>query len=348
MSQSLRSLSDQQVLDNTDSIVVQDRKLTLRLLEHLHEIERRQLHLKRGFGSMFDYCTHHLRLSEPAASRRIRTARVLARYPRLHDFLESGDINLTTASMVAKILNPGNADLILERIKGKSKREVEDILAELAPQTLLPPDRVHPLVVPVTSDARIAPVTVAGDREKSPNTAETPQPAEKETPQFKRMARVEFTAHEELMVKLDRIRSLASHRLSMNASFEELIDFMSEYFLRREDPEARHLRRELRGSTQESMANMPASNSAPRVPSNSARHIPAQVRDEVLVRDKRCTYVGPDGQRCQSTAVLQVDHINPVAMGGAGEVDNLRVLCGPHNRLESERLMGQRRKSTVT
>jgi len=62
----------------------------------------------------------------------------------------------------------------------------------------------------------------------------------------------------------------------------------------------------------------------------------------VFARDQRCTYVGPDGKRCDSTHVLQVDHIMPVARGGAAVIGNLRLLCAEHNRLESERLMGKR------
>ena len=29
---------------------------------------------------------------------------------------------------------------------------------------------------------------------------------------------------------------------------------------------------------------------------------------------------------------------------GAATIDNLRLLCGPHNRLEAEKLMGVRRR----
>jgi hypothetical protein len=61
MFESLRSHSDHKILTDTDAIIVQDRKLTLRLLVHLHEIERRKLHLTRGYGSMFVYCTTQLR-----------------------------------------------------------------------------------------------------------------------------------------------------------------------------------------------------------------------------------------------------------------------------------------------
>ena len=75
--------------------------------------------------------------------------------------------------------------------------------------------------------------------------------------------------------------------------------------------------------------------------SNNPRQIPARLRDQVFARDKRCTYVGPNGKRCGSVHVLQIDHIKPVARGGASTIDNLRLLCAHHNRLESERLMGR-------
>jgi 5-methylcytosine-specific restriction endonuclease McrA len=61
----------------------------------------------------------------------------------------------------------------------------------------------------------------------------------------------------------------------------------------------------------------------------------------VFVRDGfRCSYVGPDGRRCTATVALQVDHVLPIARGGASTRDNLRILCAEHNRLEAERMMG--------
>ena len=72
-----------------------------------------------------------------------------------------------------------------------------------------------------------------------------------------------------------------------------------------------------------------------------ARHISAGLRDEIFVRDGgRCTYVGTRGRRCSSRQALQVDHIRPVARGGSGTRDNLRLLCAYHDRLEAERMLG--------
>jgi 5-methylcytosine-specific restriction endonuclease McrA len=70
-----------------------------------------------------------------------------------------------------------------------------------------------------------------------------------------------------------------------------------------------------------------------------SRHIPQAVQDEVFARDHgRCSYVGPDGVRCDSTWNLEIDHIRPFAGGGVHSIDNLRLLCAKHNNLEAERI----------
>ena len=68
-------------------------------------------------------------------------------------------------------------------------------------------------------------------------------------------------------------------------------------------------------------------------PKPARRRIPKSVREEVTKRDGgRCRFVGPNGQRCDSTHELQIDHIRPWARGGDSSLENLRLLCGAHNR----------------
>ncbi len=73
-----------------------------------------------------------------------------------------------------------------------------------------------------------------------------------------------------------------------------------------------------------------------------SRYIPASVRDEVFARDgNRCTYVSPQGKRCNSSWNLEIDHIIPYARGGGNNLENLRLLCPRHNRMEAERVYGR-------
>jgi hypothetical protein len=80
MSLPLRSVSDHEILSRTQQLVSQERKMTLRVLLHLNEIERRKLYLTLGHASMFDYCTAGLGYSTAAAVRRIQTT-VIVRFP---------------------------------------------------------------------------------------------------------------------------------------------------------------------------------------------------------------------------------------------------------------------------
>jgi len=74
-----------------------------------------------------------------------------------------------------------------------------------------------------------------------------------------------------------------------------------------------------------------------------SRHIPANTRAAVFDRDAhRCSYVAADGTRCNATRNLEIDHVEPFALGGSHEAENLRVLCAAHNRRAAERVFGTR------
>jgi len=60
--------------------------------------------------------------------------------------------------------------------------------------------------------------------------------------------------------------------------------------------------------------------------------IPDDVKHLVLVRDGgRC-------RSCGSNSELQFDHVIPFSVGGASNVDNLQILCGPCNRRKGARV----------
>ena len=87
--------------------------------------------------------------------------------------------------------------------------------------------------------------------------------------------------------------------------------------------------------------------SAPPTPTpapqtHSSRHLPSATRRAVLERDGlRCTWVGPDGVRCESRAWLEHDHIVPRGLGGSDDPANIRIRCRPHNHLAAEQAYGE-------
>ena len=120
---------------------------------------------------------------------------------------------------------------------------------------------------------------------------------------------------------------LLSNKLS-KLTFEAVFVALIEDFISRHEPTERHQRRE-RTAAREPHA-------ADRIP------VPVRTRDAVFARDHgRCTFVGSDGKRCDTTIRLHVDHIKPVARGGSNDMANLRLLCAWHNRLQAERILGR-------
>jgi hypothetical protein len=74
--------------------------------------------------------------------------------------------------------------------------------------------------------------------------------------------------------------------------------------------------------------------------SENPRCIPAKLRAAVLARAcYQCEYTDPaTKRRCTARHYLQIDHVTPVAHGGAATPANLRALCAAHNRLAADRV----------
>ena len=65
-----------------------------------------------------------------------------------------------------------------------------------------------------------------------------------------------------------------------------------------------------------------------------SRYIPSYLRKSIWERDEgQCTYVHHETKRrCASRHLLQIDHIQPFALGGRTKKENLRLLCAGHNQ----------------
>src|SRR6266545_7594715 len=87
------SLSDHDLLDRIAALAGKEREASAELVAHLAALdERPSLYAARGFGSLFNYCTQALRLSEDAACNRIEAARACRRFPLILELLASGSL----------------------------------------------------------------------------------------------------------------------------------------------------------------------------------------------------------------------------------------------------------------
>jgi len=83
---------------------------------------------------MFVYCTEVLHLSEAEAYLRIAAARAAREHPIFLEMLADGRLHLTGIAKLAPHLTQENREALLKRAAHKSKREIEELVAELAPR----------------------------------------------------------------------------------------------------------------------------------------------------------------------------------------------------------------------
>jgi hypothetical protein len=78
-------------------------------------------------------------------------------------------------------------------------------------------------------------------------------------------------------------------------------------------------------------------------PADGSRHVPAEVKRAVFVRDLgRCAFVGASGRRCDTRAFLEFHHVRPFADGGGATVGNIELRCRRHNAYETRAHLGPR------
>jgi hypothetical protein len=132
------SMGNEALVSELERLVKADRTVGAALLVHLGEVDARKLYLARGYSSMFTYCRAALGMSEAEAYLRMRAADVGRRFPLVLERFGSGDVHLSAIKLLAPHLTQVNHEQLLDRVRGKSKQEIEVIVAELAPKPDVP------------------------------------------------------------------------------------------------------------------------------------------------------------------------------------------------------------------
>ena len=96
----LGRLPDRVLLARTRQLVDRERHLHVEIIDHLREIEDRDLHLARGFSTLFDYAVNELGYSNGAAWRRTLAMRLCRRMADVRERLRSGSLTLSTAAQL--------------------------------------------------------------------------------------------------------------------------------------------------------------------------------------------------------------------------------------------------------
>ncbi len=377
MDSALAKLSNHEIIQKGDRAVQSRHELSIEILDCLVEIEGRSIFLKEGYSSLFDYCTRRWHYSPPKAGRFIAAARCMKNFPDVRDLLARRKITLCGVSRIAGILTSKNSDKILQEVSGKRFVEIEKIVASLkiAPKTR---ESIRPIGLqePAVGRDRSAdhedlfqPNRTLENYQIDSNLVDdqTDQlggnsPIDSPNKKLEHRYEIRFSASEEFCRDLERAKRVCSRSWNLEAIIGRAIKDL----LEKRDPERKEVRRKKRkvrkqsksesqaqrlgkGNSPVKPAAVSGSRTADEIESTGegaeglpvrSRHIPAQLRDAVFNRDKgRCTYTSSLGIRCDSTAHLQIDHITPYCRGGEHSLENLRILCGKHNRLAAREML---------
>jgi hypothetical protein len=322
-------LSPETIRHNLRSLADRDRHITADLLAHIASADERELYIEWGFSCLHAYCLEELKMSEDAAYKRINAARAAARFPLIFEAVADGRLHLSGVVLLAPQLTEATADLIPAAF-GLSKKAIEQLLADRFPRPDLPA-RIREIGAS-SPETQLAPGRVgndappeSGELELAPGQVAAPAERNRIRPLGGKRFAIETTVGEKAH---DDLRYAAA-LLGLRVGPENLRELTERAYAAL----AREAEKNKFGS------RCPSRRSAR--PSTNPRYVPKDVLCQVMERDGgRCTYVSPDGRRCEATSRLELDHIVPVAKGGQATVENLRARCRGHNQLEAKRTFG--------
>jgi hypothetical protein len=345
----LQSLSDDQLLSGLADVAGQTCRAESSLVAHIAEVDLRHLYARFACSSMFGYCTRILHLAEGEAFRRIRVARASRRHPVLLEMLADGRLHVSGIAVLVRVLTAENRDRLLSRAIHKTKRQIQKIVAEMRPLPDVPsvmrklparPAAPTPTVLPtalipgsaadplravaelplelIPEPVASTPTVLVPDAAFRPLTAAVPVIEPLSPARYK----IQFTAGEELHDDLERLRALLRYEMP-DGDLAAIVG-----------KAVRELRQRLEARR---FGQTSAPRKKPRPAAPSSRHVPFAVRRAVYERDQsQCRFVDAEGRRCPERHDLEFHHRHPFGLGGGPDVDNICLMCGPHNRYLAE------------
>ena len=125
-----QNISDLELVSRTKELVREERRILAQVLGCLEEIERRRIHLARGFLSMFEFCRTELGYTENEAFSRIAAMRLSREVPEVVQAVEAGRLSLTNLAQAQSFFRKSEKPVpveekrkVLQELEGMSTRE---------------------------------------------------------------------------------------------------------------------------------------------------------------------------------------------------------------------------------
>ena len=346
--QAVCMLSDDELSQRLTSFAGSLRRVETLVIVHIAEVDRRRLFESLAFSSMHAYCTKVLNFSEHAAYMRIAVARASRRFPKLLDMLEDGRLHVSTIAKLASHLTEENCESVLNRAVHRTKREVEDLVAELSPKPDIAPSirkTPSPKRKPSNSLGFLLGPGQVVDRVNQLLEGKTESevaPPESPPIQHTQRTRIEASAPERYHVRFTASTALRDKLEQLEALMKESLPEgdLSDFIEAAVTEKLERLQAARYGKTKRPKTPTAKNSVSSTKP---GRYIPAAVRRHVHSRDRgQCTFVASDDRRCTETRRLQFHHRNtPFARGPDHRPENLSLACRAHNLYLAEREFGK-------
>lgn len=298
---SLTKLKDSDLLVRTKALAQRDHELTVEVIHHLREVDRRKLYCDLKYASLFEYAVRELGYCDGAAALRIKAMRAIRERPELAEKMKTGALSLSNVCQAEnffrdvqraepeRVISPAEKTAVFEKLENKSTREGEKILLAMAPPEMLPREKLRQ----VTADH----------------------------------TEVRFVMNAELETELKEVRALMGTR-GATMSIAELVAAMAK-LSKAKLSEQKFGKRRVQNAAHGTQK--PGSHSGAGV---NTRYISQATKHTVWHRSEgKCV-------RCGSQRFLQYDHIHPHALGGDSRESNLQLLCQPCNQRRNIQTFG--------
>ena len=296
------------------SLHKRERAITLESIDLVGSFDRRNAAVNLGMSS--EDFARLIGLSPSVFWKRAQVARVITRFPKARELLDSGVTEVSQLSLAASKITEANSELILAALKHRSKREVEAFLSRVTPDGRLREQEGEVELKIRLSETQLKTL----DRAREVLAAGGKVPA---------LAEIFLTALGDLLTRRDPLAKAerAVKRQAVSASLSPI-------------PQTRKSVASPAKRGEDSELNSVCASPGKRA--DQRTKVPAKIEHQVRLRDKgQCTWIYPDRSRCPEKMMIELDHLQMICRGGQHSVDNLTSRCRHHNQYRAEQELGK-------
>lgn len=354
----LRHLTDAQLKIDTENLVRNERALLTQILYHLKEIEARKLYSEYGFSSLYEYACRELKYSDDQAYRRIRAMRLIKEIPEVAKKIDSGELSLSNINQAQNhfkqtgVVSKAAKIEVLKKLCHKSVRDGQKEILKLSPVNLLPPETKKQ----VSPTHTLVSFNMSEELEnKFERLKSLLGPKSYNLTMAELMDQLVDLANEKLLEK-----KFGKKQVNLNSSQDALTqehpsEQIKDNFDRIEDN-----LKETKSIAEGIYDDSELQNDKVKEPINKSKHtkklalnLPSKAGRTVIdlhstlnVQGELSKMLQTDGRyiskklryriwqknkyecnKCSSKSNLQIDHVQPHALNGRSDEENLRLLC---------------------